>query len=114
MKIKNLFDAKRVSEMPMPASAAANKAAQQMELATISKSLNNELRQQFLANRKRTIVSNVMQPPHLTVSVNANREQVKENILKMAQKANHLTESLIKSPRTEKRKSESVAYDSAQ
>ena len=54
-----------------------------------------------------------MQPPHLTVAVNANREQVKDAILKMAQKANHLTESLIKSPRTEKRKSESVAYDSA-
>jgi hypothetical protein len=68
----------------------------QVETATIAKSLNNELRNQFLANRKRTFQSNVMQPPHLTVAVNASKELAKDQILRMAQKANHLTESLIK------------------
>ena len=50
-----------------------------------------------------------MQPPHLTVSVNAGREQKKDEILRMAQKANHLTESLVtQTARADKRNSESI------
>lgn len=37
-----------------------------------------------------------MQPPHFTVSVNIVRESEKDKLLRMAQKANHLTESLVK------------------
>ena len=70
-----------------------------------------------MKNRKRTFVSNVMQPPHLTVSVNAQRESEKDHIMRMAQRANHLTENLVKSPhsgnRTHKqRNSESIAITS--
>ena len=71
----------------------------------MAKSLNNELRSQFLSNRKRTSVSNVMQPPHLTVSVNAQKESEKEHILMIAARANHLTENLVRpllAPKTER------------
>ena len=55
-----------------------------------------------------------MQPPHLTVSVNAGREQKKDEILRMAQKANHLTESLVtQTARADKRKSESITGKSS-
>ena len=36
-----------------------------------------------------------MQPPHLTVSVNAKKESEKDYILRIAQRANHLTENLV-------------------
>ena len=36
-----------------------------------------------------------MQPPHLTVSVNAQKESDKEYILRIAQRCNHLTENLV-------------------
>ena len=57
---------------------------QQAACLLVAKTLNNELRSQFLQNKRRIAESNVMQPPHLTVSVNAKRESEKEYILKMA------------------------------
>lgn len=58
--------------------------AQMNEQQMIAKSLNGELRSQFLQNRKRTTISNVMQPPHLTVSVNVQKEASKDYILRLA------------------------------
>lgn len=60
------------------------------------------------------MVSNVMQPPHLTLSVNAIKESTKDTILRMAQRANHLTEGLVNSfiSKTEKRKNENIAIES--
>ena len=72
----------------------SSRARQQISIAT---SLNGDIRNQFLHNRKQTYTSNIMQPPHLTVSVNASRELEKDKLLRMAQKANHLTEALVKS-----------------
>ena len=52
-----------------------------------------------------------MQPPHLTVSVNAKKESDKEYILRIAQRCNHLTENLVDKDglRKDKRRSESLA-----
>ena len=52
-----------------------------------------------------------MQPPHLTVSVNAKKESEKDYILRIAQRANHLTENLVdgQGVQKDKRKSESLA-----
>ena len=53
-----------------------------------------------------------MQPPHLTVSVNAKKESEKDYILRMAQRCNHLTENLVDKDgglRKDKRRSESLA-----
>ena len=90
---------------------------QQAACLLVAKTLNNELRSQFLRNKRRIAESNVMQPPHLTVSVNAKRESEKEYILKMAQRCNHLTENLVEKEATaalrkDKRKSESLAASS--
>ena len=90
------------------------KAQHQIEQISLAKSLNEEIRSQFLENRKQKYTSQVMQPPHLTVSLNAGREMKKDEILRMAQKANHLTESLVnQTARADKRKSESVTGKSA-
>ena len=93
--IKNLFDSKKASMDVAVGHSRTTKAQHQIEQISLAKSLNEEIRSQFLENRKQKYTSQVMQPPHLTVSVNAGREQKKDEILRMAQKANHLTESLV-------------------
>ena len=62
--MKNLFESRRSTE-------AYTINASSKEDTMIAKSLNNELRNQYIKNRKRMSVSNAMQPPHLTVSVQA-------------------------------------------
>ena len=44
----------------------------------LAKTLNKELRNEFLRNRRRTNESSVMQPPHLTVAVQAQKESEKD------------------------------------
>ena len=61
-EMKNLFESRRSTE-------AHTINASSKEETMIAKSLNNELRNQYIKNRKRMSVSNAMQPPHLTVSV---------------------------------------------
>ena len=60
--MKNLFESRRSTEAQII--NASNKTD-----TIIAKSLNTELRDQYIKNRKRMSVSNAMQPPHLTVSV---------------------------------------------
>ena len=92
--VKNIFEAKKAS-MDVVVGHSRTTKAHQIEQISLAKSLNEEIRTQFLENRKQKYTSQVMQPPHLTVSVNAGREMKKDEILRMAQKANHLTESLV-------------------
>lgn len=61
----------------------------------IAKSLNRDARLEANQNRQRSYHTNVMKPPHLTLSVNMKRELEKDAILKLAQRANHLTGDLV-------------------
>lgn len=82
--VKNLFDSKKASMDVAVGNSRTTKAQNQIEQISLAKSLNEEIRSQFLENRKQKFTSQVMQPPHLTVSVNAGREQKKDEILRMA------------------------------
>ena len=57
------------------------------------------------------MISSVMQPPHLAQSINSSKMAEKDHILRMAQRANHLTEGLLKQgdTRADKRNSQSYA-----
>lgn len=88
----NIFECRRATEA-MPATHHQRSGAT-LEQIEVANSLNSDLRERCRSIRRNDSSSQVFQPPHLTVSVNAQKHEKKAELMKLAAKANQLTEAI--------------------
>ena len=88
----NMFENRRATENITAINHRRSGAT--LEQVELAKSLNSELRERCKSIRRNDSNSSVFQPPHLTVSVNAQKHEKKAELLLIAAKANQLTEAI--------------------